>query len=338
MTDDGCEWIDDPLSRRDVPRWTLRRVTSGHTGWVRSVCVDPVTNAWFATGSADQTIKVWDLATGKLKVTLTGHVSAVRAVQVSPRHPLLFSAGEDRMCKSWDLERNAVVRQYHGHLHGIYSLAVHPLVDLLVSGSRDATVKVWDVRTKQCIYTLTGHKDTVNALLANSWLPHLVSGGQDSHIRLWDLRTASTMSVLSHHKKGVRALADFTDEHAMGGGEFAFVAGSADGVRKFAYPKGSFVLNYDQTEDSNSLVDVPCNALAVNADGILAGGYDDGELRLWSWYGGRTLQPPIRSAPQPGSLASENGISALTFDMSGYRLLTAELDKTIKLYAPVDPA
>lgn len=41
----------------------------------RSVCslaVDP-SNEWFATGSADRTIKVWDLVTGQLKVTLTGH-------------------------------------------------------------------------------------------------------------------------------------------------------------------------------------------------------------------------------------------------------------------------
>ena len=33
------------------------KVISGHTGWVRSVTVEPG-NQWFATGSADRTIKV----------------------------------------------------------------------------------------------------------------------------------------------------------------------------------------------------------------------------------------------------------------------------------------
>lgn len=33
------------------------QVISGHTGWVRSVAVEPA-NKWFATGSADRTIKV----------------------------------------------------------------------------------------------------------------------------------------------------------------------------------------------------------------------------------------------------------------------------------------
>ncbi len=45
--------------------------------WVRCVAVDPG-NEWFATGSADRTIKIWDLASGQLKLTLTGHIEQVR--------------------------------------------------------------------------------------------------------------------------------------------------------------------------------------------------------------------------------------------------------------------
>lgn len=87
--------------------WELSAVISGHIGWVRSIAFDP-SNEWFATGSADRTIKIWDLAKccagaeGGLKLTLTGHISAVRGLAVSDRHPYLFSAGEDKMvkCKS----------------------------------------------------------------------------------------------------------------------------------------------------------------------------------------------------------------------------------------------
>lgn len=63
---------------------------------------------WFATGAADRIIKIWDLATGQLKVSLTGHVSTVRGLAVSARHPYLFSCGEDRQVKCWDLEYNKV--------------------------------------------------------------------------------------------------------------------------------------------------------------------------------------------------------------------------------------
>ena len=47
------------------PQWKLMRVISGHLGWVRSIAVEPG-NEWFATGSADRTIKIWHLASGKL--------------------------------------------------------------------------------------------------------------------------------------------------------------------------------------------------------------------------------------------------------------------------------
>ena len=44
---------------------------------VRCLAVD-ASNEWFVTGSADRTIKIWDLATGQLKLTLTGHIEQAR--------------------------------------------------------------------------------------------------------------------------------------------------------------------------------------------------------------------------------------------------------------------
>ena len=52
--------------------------------------------------------QIWDLASGKLKLSLTGHISTVRGVAVSTRSPYLFSCGEDKQVKCWDLEYNKV--------------------------------------------------------------------------------------------------------------------------------------------------------------------------------------------------------------------------------------
>jgi hypothetical protein len=46
--------------------------------------------------------QVWDLASGELKLSLTGHISTVRGLAVSPRHPYLFSAGEDKVCGTYE--------------------------------------------------------------------------------------------------------------------------------------------------------------------------------------------------------------------------------------------
>lgn len=121
--------------------WQLYRVISGHQGWVRAVTVEPG-NEWFATGSGDRTIKIWDLATCTLKLSLTGHISTVRGLAVSPRHPYLFSVGEDKTVKCWDLEQNKVIRHYHGHLSAVYTCALHPTLDVLMTAGRDATIRV----------------------------------------------------------------------------------------------------------------------------------------------------------------------------------------------------
>lgn len=52
--------------------------------------------------------KIWELGSGKLKLSLTGHISTVRGLAVSPRQPYLFSCGEDKQVKCWDLEYNKV--------------------------------------------------------------------------------------------------------------------------------------------------------------------------------------------------------------------------------------
>jgi pleiotropic regulator 1 len=61
-------------------------------------------NEFFATGSNDRTIKLWDLVSGVCKLTFTGHINSVRDISISARSPYLFSVGEDKQVKCWDLE------------------------------------------------------------------------------------------------------------------------------------------------------------------------------------------------------------------------------------------
>lgn len=58
---------------------------------------------------------------------------------------------------------------------------------------------------------------------------------------------------------------------------------------------------------------------------------DNGTMQFWDWRSGYCFQK-LQSLAQPGSLDSETGIFASSFDMSGCRLITGEADKTIKIY------
>ena len=60
-------------------------------------------------------------------------------------------------------------------------------------------------------------------------------------------------------------------------------------------------------------------------------------MYFWDWKTGYNFQK-IQTTVQPGSLDSEAGIFHCCFDQSGCRLLTAEADKTIKIYREDDTA
>ncbi|KAJ2743944.1 pre-mRNA-splicing factor prp46 [Coemansia sp. BCRC 34301] len=307
--------------------WRMMRVISGHIGWVRSLAVEPG-NKWFASGSVDRTIKIWDLASGTLKLTLTGHISPVRGLAVSARHPYLFSCGEDKQVKCWDLETNKVVRHYHGHLSGVYALALHPVLDLLVTGGRDSVVRVWDMRTKQQVHVLSGHKSTISSVQCQEADPQVISGSMDSTVRLWDLAAGKSMTTLTHHKKSVRAL-------ALHPTEFGFASASSDNIKQWRCPKGEFVQNFEQKDASGSQAII--NSLAVNSDGVLFAGADNGSMRFHDWKSGHCFQE-AETVVQPGSLDSEAGVFCSTFDRTGFRLITGEADKTIKIWKEDDEA
>ncbi|CAG9837346.1 unnamed protein product [Diabrotica balteata] len=302
--------------------WKLYRVIAGHLGWVKCVAVEPG-NEWFATGAADRIIKIWDLATGQLKVSLTGHVSTVRGLAISPRHPYLFSCGEDRQVKCWDLEYNKVVRHYHGHLSAVYSLSLHPTIDVLLTAGRDSTARVWDMRTKANIHTLTGHTHTVSTVISQATEPQVITGSHDSTIRLWDLAAGKSICTLTNHKKSVRDIV-FHPTLNM------FASGSPDNIKQWKCPDGKFIQNLS---GHNTII----NCLAVNPEGVLVSGGDNGTLHFWDWrtgYNFQRLQAPV----QPGSMDNEAVIFSMTFDNSGSRLITTEADKTIKIYKEDDTA
>jgi len=298
------------------PPWKLHRVISGHLGWVKAVAFEPG-NEWFATGGGDRLIKIWDLASGTLKLSLTGHVGSVTGVTVSGRHPYLFSCGDDRQVKCWDLECNKVIRHYHGHLSAVYGVSLHPTIDVLVTVGRDSVARVWDMRTKANIHTLSGHTNTVAAVLTSAADPQVITGSHDSTIRLWDLAAGKSMATLTNHKKSVRGLAMHPKLNM-------FASASADNIKEWHCSKGEFIQNLS---GHNAIL----NAIAVNEDGVLVSGADNGSLHFWDWRTGYNFQR-MQTLVQPGSMDSEAGIFALAFDLSGTRLLTCEADKTIKIY------
>jgi WD40 repeat protein len=107
-----------------------------------------------ASASDDQTVRLWDAATGAALQTLKGHSHWVRAVAFSPDGKLVASASDDHTVKLWDAATGAALQTLKGHSHWVRAVAFSPDGKLVASASDDQTVRLWDAATGAALQTL----------------------------------------------------------------------------------------------------------------------------------------------------------------------------------------
>lgn len=95
------------------------------------------------TGSLDNTLKIWDISTGRIIKTLFGHLEGVWSVASDSLR--LVSGAHDRTVKVWDKDSGRCLHTLVGHQGPVTCVAVGD-EGLICSGSDDCTVRVWDFR------------------------------------------------------------------------------------------------------------------------------------------------------------------------------------------------
>jgi WD40 repeat protein len=109
---------------------------------VLSVAVTP-DGKYVVSGSGDEMVRLWDLATGNEVRRFTGHEEPVWSVAVTPDGKYVVSGSGDNTVRLWELATGKEVRRFTGHEQEVRSVAVMPDGKYIVSGSEDNTVRVW---------------------------------------------------------------------------------------------------------------------------------------------------------------------------------------------------
>ena len=141
-----------------------------------------------ASGSFDETIRLWDAVTGRHKRTLTGHTNWVNSVAFSPDGNTLASGSDDATIRLWDAETGAHMRTLTGHTGSVYSVSFSPDGNTLASGN--ATTRLWDTETGAHIRTLTGHSSVVFSPDGR-----ILASGSGGTVLLWELTPATTTNA-----------------------------------------------------------------------------------------------------------------------------------------------
>jgi WD40 repeat protein len=117
---------------------------TGHSSSVFSVSFSP-DGKTLASGSADHTIRMWDLGSQKETATLMGHSLVVSSVAFSPDGKTLASGSTDNTIRLWDIQSQKDTATLTGHSDYVTSVAFSPDGKTLASGSRDHTIRLWDL-------------------------------------------------------------------------------------------------------------------------------------------------------------------------------------------------
>ncbi|WP_193197601.1 serine/threonine-protein kinase [Nostoc sp. MG11] len=312
--------ISKPVTSPKTPSsqgWQCVHTLTGHAASVRSIAISS-DGQTIASGSDDNTIKLWHLNSGSLKSTLTspsgffkGDLTWFTAVAFSRDGQTIISGSLDKFIKLWDWSSGKQLRKLKAHSDRVNAIAISPDGQTLVSGSRDNTIKVWNLPTSQLIRNITGHSNSVCTLAISPDGQTLASGSWDNTIKIWNLLNGKLLRTFTGHLDWVYSVAISPDSrtlvsgsrdntihlwHIDSGTMIRSLTGHSDWVTTVAiHPQGNFLLSGSRDKTiklwdmgNGQLIDTftghldLIHAVVISPDGrSIISSSNDGAIKIW---------------------------------------------------------
>jgi WD40 repeat protein len=187
--------LRDALALHDMFGMATAGKLKGHASHVQALAASP-DGRHLISGSADSTIKVWDLRSKKLIRTIHGHGSPVLAVAFTSDGRHLISASADATIGVWDWESGEIVRSLVELPSTVNCLGVLPGDQLVIFGDRAGGLWLWNMTDDNQIFELARTTDgaTFNSIAIDPNRAYFVTTSGDGAILLWSLQNGERLA------------------------------------------------------------------------------------------------------------------------------------------------
>ncbi len=153
----------------------------------------------FASGSLDNTVKIWRIVDEKFECerTLTGHTECVNCLELLNSYTLI-SGSNDGSMKVWNLKSFACEATILSQRYPISCIRLLPGGANFVSSSQKQIV-VWDALKLQRVETIVTHEDFVSDLEIVCYDERLASASWDKTIKVYNLKEFGWFATLKGH-------------------------------------------------------------------------------------------------------------------------------------------
>ncbi|KAI0894673.1 hypothetical protein F4806DRAFT_472225 [Annulohypoxylon nitens] len=284
------------------------QVLHGHRDMVNTVTYS---DKYLASASIDNSLRIWDPATGKHLQTLSGHKDKVLSVAFSHiDNQYVASAAGDGTIKTWSAATGKCISTFQAHTRDVRSITFSHNGESIASASGDKCIKIWDASTCKNLKTLKGHDDEVNSVRFLYEDRLIISGSSDSTIKIWDVVAGTCEMTLEGHTERVKSICYSHDGKHI-------ISASHDCTLRIWDLTGKCIMTL--TGHTNWI-----NSVAISSDDKhLASASNDRTVKIWDFITGKCIK----------TLKGYNdAVNSVAFSCDGKLLATAWIDRSIGIW------
>jgi WD40 repeat protein len=299
------------------------QLLASHTNWVFSPVYSP-DQSQLASTSADGTVRLWDLETGKC-LQIFPHEHWVVRVIFSPDSRQIIVSGLSSTIYVWDTRSGEIIKTLTGHLDWVWSIEMSADGNTLFSTGEDRTIRVWDLPTGICHNVFRAHHDRIWTISLTPDGGHLISGSEDRTIKIWDLQRGKCVKTINGYGNWIKSISFVPDRDWL-------ASCHHDGtIRIWSLQNLACIHTLSGHTDA-------AMAIAISPDGKhLASSSLDRSIRIWDLHDLTCLHSietevegscPLVFSPDGSKLISGNYHA----DLQIWDIVTGRLDRTLLVH------